>query len=75
MDETVVNVTTQKFNALIAVVQAYGAAFAVKLLTAIAFWIVGRWLIGFAVGMVQRALSRQKVRPDPCCAMWDRQSP
>ena len=63
MDETIVNVTTQKFNALIAVVQAYGAAFAVKLLTAIAFWIVGRWLIGFAVGMVQRALGQQRVDP------------
>ncbi|KQZ91518.1 MULTISPECIES: mechanosensitive ion channel family protein [unclassified Pseudomonas] len=63
MDETIVNVTTEKFNALIAVVQAYGVAFAVKMLTAIAFWIVGRWLIGFAVGMVQKALGKQKVDP------------
>lgn len=63
MDETIVNVTTEKFNALIAVVQAYGVAFAVKVLAAIAFWIVGRWLIGFAVGMVQKALGKQKVDP------------
>lgn len=63
MDETIVNLTTEKFNALLAVVQLYGAAFAVKILSAIAFWIVGRWLIGFAVGMVQRALGRQKVDP------------
>jgi small conductance mechanosensitive channel len=63
MDETIVNVTTAKFNALIAIVQAYGAAFAVKILTAIAFWIVGRWLIGFAVHMVQKALGKQKVDP------------
>lgn len=63
MDETIVNVTTEKFNALIAMVQAYGVAFAVKVLTAIAFWIVGRWLIGFAVGMVQKALGKQKVDP------------
>ena len=63
MDETIVNVTTAKFNALIAIVQAYGAAFAIKILTAIAFWIVGRWLIGFAVHMVQKALGKQKVDP------------
>jgi small conductance mechanosensitive channel len=63
MDETVVNLTTEKFNALLAVVQLYGTAFAVKILSAIAFWIVGRWLIGFAVSMVQRALGRQKVDP------------
>jgi small conductance mechanosensitive channel len=63
MDDTIVNLTTEKFNALLAVVQLYGAAFAVKILSAIAFWIVGRWLIGFAVGMVQRALSKQKVDP------------
>lgn len=63
MDETIVNVTTEKFNALIALVQQYGAAFAVKLLSAIAFWIIGRWLIGFAIGMVQRALTKQKLDP------------
>ncbi|MFK0087351.1 mechanosensitive ion channel family protein [Pseudomonas sp. NPDC090755] len=63
MDETIVNVTTEKFNALIALVQQYGAAFAVKLLSAIAFWIIGRWLISFAVGMVQRALTKQKLDP------------
>jgi small conductance mechanosensitive channel len=44
-------------------VQLYGAAFAVKILSAIAFWIVGRWLIGFAVSMVQKALGKQKVDP------------
>ena len=63
MDETIVNVTTEKFNALIAVVQAYGVAFAVKILGAIAFWIIGRWLIGFAVGVVQKSLGKQKVDP------------
>ncbi len=63
MDATIVNVTTAKFDALIALVQQYGAAFAVKILCAIAFWIVGRWMIGFAVGMVQKSLGRQKVDP------------
>ncbi|WP_068829257.1 mechanosensitive ion channel family protein [Pseudomonas sp. BMS12] len=44
-------------------VAQYGAAFAVKILAAIAFWVIGRWLIGFAVGLVQKALGRQKVDP------------
>jgi len=63
MDETIVNLTTEKFNALVAVVQLYGTAFVVKIIASLAFWIVGRWLIGFAVGMVQRALGKQKVDP------------
>ncbi|MFJ3486505.1 mechanosensitive ion channel family protein [Pseudomonas sp. NPDC090202] len=63
MDESIVNLMTEKFDALLVVVQEFGAAFAVKIICAIAFWIVGRWLIGFAVSMVQRALARQKVDP------------
>ncbi|MEG1039331.1 mechanosensitive ion channel family protein [Pseudomonas sp. NUPR-001] len=63
MDESIVSMTTTKFNAAVALVQTYGAAFAVKILSAIAFWIIGRWLIGFAVGMVQRALTKQKLDP------------
>ncbi|MCY1283610.1 Small-conductance mechanosensitive channel [compost metagenome] len=64
MDETtIVNVSTEKFNALLALAQQYGVAFIVKILTAIAFWVIGRWLIGFVVGMVQRALTKQKVDP------------
>ena len=64
MDETnIVNVSTEKFNALAALAQQYGAAFAIKILTAIAFWVIGRWLIGFAVGLVQKSLGRQKVDP------------
>ena len=34
-----------------------------KVLAAIAFWVVGRWLIGLAVRMVRSALERQKVDP------------
>ncbi|MBM7061252.1 mechanosensitive ion channel family protein [Pseudomonas sp. UL073] len=64
MDETtIVNVSTEKFNALVALAQQYGVAFLVKILTAIAFWVIGRWLISFVVGMVQRALTKQKVDP------------
>ena len=35
----------------------------VKILAAIVFWVIGRWLIGVAVGMVRAALERQKVDP------------
>lgn len=64
MDETtIVNVGTEKFNALYNLVTQYGAAFAIKILSAIAFWVIGRWLIGFAVGLVQKALGQQKVDP------------
>ncbi|WP_374987651.1 mechanosensitive ion channel family protein [Pseudomonas sp. N040] len=44
-------------------VTEYGTTFGVKILAAIAFWVVGRWLIGAAVGMVQRALGKQSVDP------------
>jgi len=35
----------------------------VKILAAIAFWVIGRWLIGMAVGMVRTAMEKQKVDP------------
>jgi small conductance mechanosensitive channel len=34
-----------------------------KILAAIVFWVVGRWLIGVAVSLVRGALERQKVDP------------
>ncbi|HBD39741.1 MAG TPA: mechanosensitive ion channel protein MscS, partial [Cupriavidus sp.] len=37
--------------------------FGVKILAALAFWVVGRWLIHFVVRMVQNSLARQKVDP------------
>jgi small conductance mechanosensitive channel len=64
MDETtIVNLGTEKVTALYNLVSQYGAAFAIKILSAIAFWVIGRWLIGFAVGMVQKALGQQRVDP------------
>jgi small conductance mechanosensitive channel len=64
MDETtIVNIGTEKVTALYNLVSQYGAAFAIKILSAIAFWVIGRWLIGFAVGMVQKALGQQRVDP------------
>ncbi len=62
MDETtIVNVGTEKVSAFMTTVMQYATTFGVKILAAIAFWVVGRWLIGFAVGLVQRSLERQKV--------------
>lgn len=65
MDETsqLVSAGTEKLTALYDLVVQYGAAFAIKILSAIAFWVIGRWLIGVAVGLVQKALSQQKVDP------------
>jgi small conductance mechanosensitive channel len=36
---------------------------AVKILAAIAFWIVGRWLIGMIIGVIQAAMNRNHVDP------------
>ncbi|BAU76862.1 mechanosensitive ion channel family protein [Metapseudomonas furukawaii] len=64
MDETtIVNVGTEKVSAFMTTVMQYATTFGVKILAAIAFWVIGRWLIGFAVGLVQRSLERQKVDP------------
>ena len=35
--------------------------FGVKIIAAIAFWIIGRWLIGMVVGMAQTSMHKQKV--------------
>ena len=35
----------------------------IKILAAVAFWVIGRWLIGFVVNMVRASLERQKVDP------------
>ncbi|MDF3935397.1 mechanosensitive ion channel family protein [Pseudomonas citronellolis] len=62
-DTNIVNVGTEKFNEIWSLVQQYALAFGIKILAAIAFWVIGRWLISLAVGMVQRALGRQSVDP------------
>ncbi|GGP26918.1 mechanosensitive ion channel family protein [Silvimonas amylolytica] len=38
-------------------------AFGVKIIGAIIFWVVGRWLINFAVRMVERSLGSQNLDP------------
>lgn len=62
-ENALINVGTEKANQVLELITTYGAAFAVKILAAIAFWVIGRWLIGFAVGLVQKGLGRQKVDP------------
>lgn len=44
-------------------VAAYATEAGVKIFAAIAFWIIGRWLVGLVGRMLQAALGRQKVDP------------
>ena len=50
----------QKYSDIAA---AYATEAGLKILAAIAFWIIGRWLIGLAGRMLQRVLEKQKVDP------------
>ncbi|WNW12486.1 mechanosensitive ion channel family protein [Pseudomonas sp. DTU_2021_1001937_2_SI_NGA_ILE_001] len=59
----VINIGTDKVNALLNMVVQYGAAIGLKLLVAALLWIVGRWSIGMLVRMLQRSLTRQKFDP------------
>lgn len=45
------------------VIYGYATVFGVKILAALAFWVVGRWLIHFVVRMVQKSLAKQSVDP------------
>lgn len=45
------------------VIVGYATVFGVKILAALAFWVVGRWLIHFVVRLVQASLARQSVDP------------
>ncbi len=42
------------------VILQYGSELGAKVLAAIAFWVIGRWLIGVVGNVVQKALERQK---------------
>jgi small conductance mechanosensitive channel len=44
-------------------IATYATAAGMKILAAIAFWIIGRWLISLASSMLQRVLAKQKVDP------------
>jgi small conductance mechanosensitive channel len=45
--------------------QGYGLliSLGIKVLEALALWIVGRWLIGFSIRLISRAMTRQKIDP------------
>ena len=45
--------------------QGYGLliALGIKVLEALALWIVGRWLIGFSIRLIAKAMTRQKIDP------------
>ena len=48
---------------IIKVAEATIAGVGLRVLGAIILYIIGRWLIGFAVGLVQKGLSRQRLEP------------
>jgi small conductance mechanosensitive channel len=39
------------------------AAFGLKVLGAIALWVIGRWLIHFSIGLMTRALKKRPIEP------------
>lgn len=41
----------------------YASEFGIKVIAAILFWVIGRWLIGLAIRLVRNALEKQKVDP------------
>ena len=41
----------------------WGAAFAFKVLGAIALWVIGRWLIQFTIGLVTKSLKKRPIEP------------
>ena len=43
------------------IITGYVAEFGVKIIAGIAFWVIGRWLIGMVVRFIQAGLVRQKV--------------
>lgn len=50
-------------EAIMNTIGVYLTTVGLKILGAIAVWIVGRWLIGFALRMVNSALSKQEIDP------------
>lgn len=41
----------------------YASEFGIKIIAAILFWVIGRWLIGFALHLIRNALEKQQVDP------------
>jgi small conductance mechanosensitive channel len=51
------------WNNIIKVVEATALTVGMQILGAIALYMVGRWLISFAIGLMQKGLSQQKLEP------------
>jgi small conductance mechanosensitive channel len=54
---------TTQINSLLQSGWALAVSLAIRVLEALALWIVGRWLINFAVRLIGRSMSRQKIDP------------
>ncbi|KAF0811879.1 Small-conductance mechanosensitive channel [Andreprevotia sp. IGB-42] len=63
MAESLVTTTVNTASKYQDIVITYATEFGVKILAAIAFWVIGRWLIHVCVRMVQGSLEKQKVDP------------
>lgn len=57
------------FDDILTYVQTNGLAVATKILAAIAFWVIGRWVIGIVAGFTEKAIGRNK-RVDPTLARY-----
>jgi small conductance mechanosensitive channel len=51
------------WNGILRLIETTVTGVGLQVLGAIVLYIVGRWLISFSVGLVQKALSRQKIEP------------
>ncbi|AQW29399.1 mechanosensitive ion channel family protein [Ralstonia syzygii subsp. celebesensis] len=63
MAENLMDTTADTASKYQAIVAQYATDVGVKILAAIAFWVIGRWLIHLAVRLVQGSLEHQKVDP------------
>jgi small conductance mechanosensitive channel len=54
---------TSKINELMQSGWAMAMALGIRVLEALALWIVGRWLIGFATKLIGKSMSRQHIDP------------
>lgn len=51
------------FQQISQTIMVWGAALAIKIVGAIALWVIGRWLISFAVGLITKALRKRPIEP------------
>ena len=54
---------TSKINDLMQSGWTMAVALGIRVLEALALWIVGRWLFGFATRLIGRSMAKQKVDP------------